>query len=125
MYLLVYISLSQDCSLSAMSTGVFSLQSGWFALLFLVGILVFISLQVSNVRFPKPTKKTALFVPCVILVGLFVCLGRNQGAAYVAALMLVLGLLYVILGPLFVKGVEIHKARRDSPENGSCEKEDA
>jgi CDP-diacylglycerol--serine O-phosphatidyltransferase len=123
--MLVYISLSQDCSLSAMSTGVFSLQSGWFALLFLVGILVFISLQVSNVRFPKPTKKTALFVPCVILVGLFVCLGRNQGAAYVAALMLVLGLLYVILGPLFVKGVEIHKARRDGPEDGSCEKEDA
>jgi len=110
--MLVYISISGDPASSNAVGGFFSLQSGWFAVLFLVGILVFISLQVSNVRFPKPTKRTALFIPCVILVTLFVCLGR-QNAAYVAVVMLVLGLLYVILGPLFVKGVEIHKARRD------------
>ena len=84
--------------------------------IFLIGIIVFISLQVSNLRFPKPTKKTALFIPCVILVALFVYL-EKRNAAYVAVIMLALGLLYVALGPLFVKRVEIHKARRDCAES--------
>ena len=83
----------------------FSLQSGWFATLFLIGILVFIVLQVSNVRFPKPTKKTALFIPCVVLVALFVAL-NNRLAVYVAVTMLVLGLLYVIFGPFIYKHLE-------------------
>lgn len=112
--MLVYISLSQDHPLDS-AAGFFSLQSGWFSSLFLIGIVVFISLQVSNVRFPKPTKKVALFIPCVILVALFVCLGKNS-AAYVAAVMLFLGLLYVIIGPLFVKRAEISKARREGIE---------
>ena len=93
----------------------FSLQSGWFATLFLIGILVFIVLQVSNVRFPKPTKKTALFVPCVILVALFVAL-QNRLAVYVAVAMLILGLMYVVLGPMFVKSTEIRKSRNQTKE---------
>ncbi len=108
----VLVYISQVPPSRNVATDVFSLQSGWFAALFLVGIVIFISLQVSNVRFPKPTKKTALFIPCVILVSLFVYL-KNQSSVYVAVLMLILGLLYVVLGPLFVKGVEIHRARRD------------
>ncbi len=116
--MLVYIS--QVPASENMAGGVFSLQSGWFAMLFLIGIIVFISLQVSNVRFPKPTKKTALFIPCVILVALFVYL-EKRNAAYVAVLMLGMGLLYVALGPLFVKGVEIHKARRDGGDSDVCE----
>ncbi len=108
----VLVYISQVPPARNVSEDVFSLQSGWFAALFLIGILVFIILQVSNVRFPKPTKKTALFIPCVILVSLFVAL-RNQSAVYVAILMLILGLLYVVIGPMFVKGAEIRKSRLD------------
>lgn len=111
----VLVYISQVPPSKNVAADVFSLQSGWFAALFLVGILIFISLQVSNVRFPKPTKKTALFIPCVVLVSLFVYL-KNQSSVYVAVLMLILGLLYVVFGPLFVKGVEIHRARRDGME---------
>lgn len=110
---LVYISLVPPSN--EVAADMFSLQSGWFATLFLVGVLVFIILQVSNVRFPKPTKKTALFVPCVVLVALFVAL-QNRFAVYVAVMMLILGLLYVVLGPMFVKRAEIRKSRNDSNE---------
>ncbi|MBT3193610.1 MAG: hypothetical protein HN341_13760 [Verrucomicrobia bacterium] len=116
--MLVYIS--QVPTSENIAGGVFSLQGGWFAMLFLVGIIVFISLQVSNVRFPKPTKKAALFIPCVILVMLFVYLEKGS-AAYVAVLMLGMGLLYVMLGPLFVRGIERHKARREGPASEDCE----
>lgn len=94
----------------------FSLQQGWFATVFLVGILIFISLQVSNVRYPKPTKKAALFIPCVILVFLFVLLPKDY-SIWVAVVMLMLGLAYAIAGPMYVKGVEIHAARRE--KNGA------
>lgn len=90
----------------------FSLQQGWFAILFLIGILVFISLQVSNVRYPKPTKKAALFIPCVILVFLFVLLPKEY-SIWIAVAMLMLGLAYAIFGPMYVKGVAIHQARKD------------
>ncbi len=102
---MVYISLVPPSG--KVTEDMFSLQSGWFATLFLVGILVFIVLQVSNVRFPKPTKKAYLFVPCIILVALFVALRNNRSAIYVAVVMLVLGLLYVIFGPLVVKQIEL------------------
>lgn len=111
----VLVYISQVPPAENVAGGLFSLQSGWFASLFLVGILIFISLQVSNVRFPKPTKKAALFIPCVIVVGLFVYFDKRN-AVYVAVLMLIMGLLYVVIGPLFVKGVEIHRARRDGAE---------
>jgi len=111
----VLVYISQVPPMGEKESDVFSLQSGWFAALFLIGILVFIVLQVSNVRFPKPTKKTALFIPCVILVSLFVAL-KNQNAVYVAVTMLILGLLYVVIGPMFVKGAEIRKSRNESKE---------
>lgn len=94
-----------------------SLQSGWFATVFLVGILIFISLQVSNVRYPKPTKKAVLFIPCVILVFLFVLLPKDY-SIWVAVVMLMLGLAYAVFGPMYVKGVAIHQARKD--KNGSA-----
>lgn len=95
----------------------FSLQQGWFAILFLVGILIFISLQVSNLRYPKPTKKAALFIPCVILVFLFVLLPKEY-SIWVAVTMLMLGLAYAIFGPMYVKGIAFHQARKD--KNGSA-----
>ncbi|MFO7871127.1 MAG: CDP-alcohol phosphatidyltransferase family protein [Kiritimatiellia bacterium] len=97
--------------------GVFSLKQGWFAALFLAGILVFIMLQVTNLRYPKPTKKAAIFIPCVVLVILLMLL-KQKWAALVAAVMILLGLVYVGIGPLFVKGVEAHRARRESKMNG-------
>lgn len=90
-----------------------SLRHGWFATLFLVGIIVFISLQVTNVRYPKPTKSAYLFIPCIILVLLLLLLGQHS-AVYVAIVMLVIGLLYAILGPLFVKGIEVRNARKEA-----------
>jgi len=94
----------------------FSLSQGWVAVLFLTGIAIFITLQVSNLRYPKPTKKMYLFVPCVILVGmLFVPSGVLAVKAAIA--MLALGVVYIFIGPLFVKGVEVHKARKEKRLN--------
>jgi len=90
---------------------IFSLQHGWFATLFLVGVVTFIVLQVTNLRYPKPTKKASLFAICIVLVILLIALDVHS-AVPVAVIMLVLGTGYVIIGPVFVKGVEIHKARR-------------
>ncbi len=108
----LFVFISQIPPNDQLGRDPFSLQHGWFATLFLVGILVFISLQVSNVRYPKPTKKAVLFIPCVILVFLFVLLPK-QYSMWVAVAMLVLGLAYAIFGPMYVKGAEMHQARRE------------
>ena len=91
----------------------FSLEHGPAAMMFLSGILVFIVLQLTNVRYPKPSKKAVMFIPCVILVALFVLLDHRTGVR-VALVMLALGLPYIFLGPLLVKGVAVHKARKEA-----------
>jgi CDP-diacylglycerol---serine O-phosphatidyltransferase len=96
----------------------FSLAHGPVATLFLVGILVFVVLQVTNLRYPKPTKNTVLFALCVILVALLWCL-RPQWGVRVAVLMIALGAVYVIIGPLFMKGIAAHKARKEVANNGA------
>jgi len=90
----------------------FSLNQGWVAVLFLVGTAVFIILQVTNLRYPKPTKKAALFLPCVVLVGMLFLPGERMSVR-VAVILLTLGVVYIGIGPLFVKGVEAHKARKE------------
>lgn len=97
----------------------FSLNTGYVSALFLIGILVFVVLQISTLRYPKPTKKMALFIPCVILVLLFVFLGRNmeKPAMYIAILMLIMGVGYVALGPLFVKTMSYQKNKMKDPHN--------
>jgi phosphatidylserine synthase len=89
----------------------FSLDHGPVATLFLVGILIFVVLQVTNLRYPKPTKYMSLFIPCVVLVALLWCL-RPRLAARVAGMMIGLGTVYVGLGPLFLKTLAARKARR-------------
>lgn len=91
-----------------------SLQHGWFATAFLLGVVSFIVLQVTSLHYPKPTKKASLFSVCVALVvALFVMAWLNQHVSVVVAtVMLVLGAGYAIVGPLFVKGVAAHKARK-------------
>jgi len=114
----LFVFISQVKPSGHVAEDFFSLQSGWFATVFLVGILIFISLQVSNVRYPKPTKKAALFIPCVILVFLFVLLPK-QYSIWVAVVMLMLGLAYAVFGPMYLKGVAIHQARKDRNGNAS------
>lgn len=97
-----------------------SLNSGPVAMVFLIGILVFISLQVTILRYPKPTKKTSVFVLCVLLVLLMWVLKRRM-AAHVALFMLILGTGYVIFGPLFVRGYEAHVARKEAKSTRSEE----
>jgi len=97
----------------------FSLSQGPVAALFLVGIFAFVVLQVTNLRYPKPTKKAVLFIPLVILVGLLLYLGlvRPRMAVRVAIVMMILGAIYVFIGPLFVRGVAAHKARKDARDD--------
>lgn len=95
----------------------FSLSQGPVAAFFLLGIVMFISLQVTNLHYPKPTKKAWMFIPCVILVVLlFVPAARFT--VRVAAVTLLLGVAYGVFGPLFVKTVEVHKARREAARMG-------
>ena len=91
----------------------FSLNHGPVAILFLVGIMVFITLQVTNLRYPKPTKSNALFALCIVLV-ILIWMLEHHNAARVAVGMLGLGAMYVVFGPLFVKGMAVHKARKNA-----------
>ena len=94
--LFVFLSESKTLGYS------FDLNQGPIAILFLIGVMVMITLQVSTVRYPKPSKRIFLFVPCVVLVLLFFVAGMEI-ASKVAIIILVLGLMYVIAGPFFVQ----------------------
>jgi len=91
----------------------FSLSQGPVATLFLAGVIAFIVLQVSQVRYPKPTKHPALFIPMVLMVCvLFV---PNQRIAVPAAVIMVsLVLIYILFGPLYVR----HMAKRQAAPAG-------
>ncbi len=89
----------------------FSLSQGSVATLFIVGVMILIVLQVSNVRYPKPSKRMIFFVPSIILVMLlFVPLVNNiirfmpdekaEGLALISSsLMVLMGIGYVMFGP--------------------------
>ena len=96
----------------------FSLDQGRVAVVFLTGVIVFTMLQVSNLRYPKPSKKAAIFIPSMVLVGLLFCKGQDV-AVSVAVILLSLGVIYIVAGPLFVKGMSVHKARMDARKNGA------
>ncbi len=93
--LLVFISQSEPLSR-------FSLHQGPVAILFLFGVLVFISLQVSNVRYPKPSKKAAIFIPVLVLAVFFFLPARDISLA-TAWVMIALGVSYIILGPWYMR----------------------
>ena len=95
----------------------FSLNHGKVAVLFLAGIILFTALQVTSFRYPKPTKKAALFAPCVILVSLLFFPVRYI-ALLTAIVILLLGVGYAFFGPMFVKGMAVHKARKELRLNG-------
>ena len=79
----------------------YSLNSGWVAAMFLTGVLIFISLQVSNVRYPKPTKHPVLFIPMVIMV--CVLFGPQKIAVPAAVFMILMVLGYIAFGPLYMR----------------------
>ncbi len=79
----------------------FSLSQGPVAMLFLAGVLSFIILQVSNVRYPKPTKHPALFIPMVVMVCVLFVPGKIP--VYAAAFMVIMVLSYIMLGPLYMR----------------------
>lgn len=83
----------------------FSLNNGPVAALFLTGVAIMITLQVSNVRYPKPTKTMFIFVPCVLLV-LLLFLSSMRIDILAAIGILILGVCYVVFGPMFVKIIE-------------------
>ena len=93
----------------------YSLSSGWVAAVFLVGVLIFITLQVSNVRYPKPTKHPVLFIPMVIMV--CVLFGPQKIAVPAAVFMVIMVLGYICLGPLYVKHIE-RRAAPATPKEG-------
>ena len=80
---------------------IFSLNQGPVAVVFLIGILLMITLQVSNVRYPKPTKVAAIFAACIVLVLLLFLRTANLDVVAAVAI-LALGVGYVLLGPVFV-----------------------
>ncbi len=109
----LFVFLSEAPPLRLLGQGeVLSLTEGcWFRILFLVGIMIFIILQVTNVRYPKPTKNLGLFAVCVVLVFLFLVLG-SHAAVPIALIMLALGLGWALFGPIIVARGEARKARR-------------
>ena len=107
----------------------FSLNQGPVAALFLAGVFCFVILQVTSLRYPKPTKNAALFGLCAVLVALLLFLGLTvkfeRWSVPVAIAMIMLGLGYIVFGPLFVKGMAVHKAWKQSRngQNGSVDDE--
>ena len=95
----------------------YSLSTGWVAGIFLAGVLIFISLQVSNVRYPKPTTHPALFIPMVIMV--CVLFGPQKIAVPAAVFMVLMVLGYICFGPLYMKRAERRIAMAGSaPKEG-------
>lgn len=102
--MLVFISQSQPFEN-------YSLHRGLVAGVFVTGVLLFISLQVSNVRYPKPTKHPALFIPMVIMV--CVLFGPQNIAVPAAVFMILMVLGYIFLGPLYMKHIERRAALKE------------
>lgn len=90
----------------------FSLDKGPLATIFIIGVLAMVTLQISNVRYPKPTKQMAIFIPSIIMVLLLFFHVKNI-AVGAAVVILLFGASYVILGPLFVSLGKLRK--RDNP----------
>jgi CDP-diacylglycerol---serine O-phosphatidyltransferase len=67
--------------------------------------IIFLLLQVSTIRYPKPTKVLVGFVPCILIV-LFLFL-KMQVAVAAALTILVSCLIYVFITPLFPRHTDL------------------
>ena len=95
----------------------FSLNQGPVAALFLTGVMVMIILQVSTIRYPKPTKRMAIFVPCVALVILLFV--PYTSVAVKAAFLSIVGLGYVLFGPVLYRYILPSSRRRAQAEKAA------
>lgn len=110
--ILVYISQSEPLNS-------LSLNQGGMALVFLLGVLLFIVLQVSNIRYPKPTTHAAIFVPGVLLVT-FLFLPWNKLVVVSAWTILVLDLVYVIAGPFYMQRIAVKDRCANNMPRENC-----
>jgi len=72
-------------------------------------IIVMISLQLSNLRYPKPSNKVKYFAPAAFLVLLLWILSETY-AAWIAAILVLGCLLYVLTGPMIHKHSALKRA---------------
>ena len=68
----------------------------------------------SNIRYPKPTKHPALFIPMVIMVGIL--FGPQKIAVPAAVFMILMVFGYICLGPLYMRHAERRNALAASPD---------
>ena len=78
------------------------LVSGPLAVAFQLAIIIMISLQLSNLRYPKPSNKARFFVPAAVVVLLLWFLS-DRTAAWISVLLVSVCLAYVLTGPMIHK----------------------
>ena len=87
------------------STLLFSLSSGPLAALFWAATLAMLLLQVSHIRYAKPTKNPKILIPFMVLV---VMLFIPRVALYSAMLMFIYGIWFAFIYPFFFKRFLAH-----------------
>ena len=85
------------------------LVTGPVSVVFQLFIIVMISLQLSNLRYPKPSNKVKYFAPAAFLVLLLWILSETY-AAWIAAILVLGCLLYVLTGPIIHKHSALERA---------------
>jgi CDP-diacylglycerol--serine O-phosphatidyltransferase len=86
------------------------LVNGPVAFVFQFLILVMISLQVSNLRYPKPSNKVRYFAPAAFVVLLLWILSQTW-AAWIATVLAVFCFVYVLTGPMIHKRSTLRQAQ--------------
>lgn len=96
---------------------VFSLNHGPLATLFWSSTLIMLVLQISHVRYAKPTKNPAVFIPfSILLVVLFI----NSPVALISAGLLITYIFwYAFISPFFKRHFPVTAAQPDPVEDDS------
>lgn len=106
------------------STLLFSLRSGPLAVLFWTALLAMLLLQVSHIRYAKPTKNPKVLLPFMVFV---VMLFIPPVALYSAMLMFLYGIWFAFISPFFFRRFLSHLPPMDEmkpvPEPGGDEEE--
>jgi CDP-diacylglycerol---serine O-phosphatidyltransferase len=90
------------------------LQAGPMATLVWTCTVLFLILQVSNIRYPKPTKALIGFIPCILIVT-FLFL-KMQVAVAAALTILASCFIYAFITPLFPKHADLTSILDDSED---------
>ena len=80
-----------------LNTETLNLSKGYFAIFIWCNVIICVILQVSNIRYQKPTTKLIVFVPIMLLI---LCLFLKADFSFVAILtFLIIGEIYVFVTP--------------------------